>query len=206
MKKKPLVKAMSVIVVCVLLLGFMLLPASAGIGGSGVTKKQLLTMDNKYPNGYWAYMTTTFYPSRSIPIPSTQCEHKAGASTTLSVNTSVTKTDSASASLGCSATTELGVTIAGLANEALSQSLSATLQVGMSVTYTVAASVQYTLGPNVEAGLYRLKIVFPRRAVAKRVTGIDKNDVEKILWRESVEYAPRVDDAYCTWEKYGNAG
>ena len=176
-------------------------PASAAVF-PGTTVKTGLGMSNDYPNGYWAYMTTTYYSDLEVPVRSSQAEHKAGATTTLGVSAAVTEEAHASASLGCSATAELGVRIAELANASLSGSLSSELEVGVSASYTVGVDVSFTLGEDVEPGLYRIKIVFPRRTVFKRVTGIDRNNVETTLWSERVTYAPKLYDAYWSWESY----
>lgn len=199
-EKQGFLRALSLFFVCTVVFST-IFPASAVVF-PGTTVKTGLGMSNDYPKGYWAYMTTTYYSDLEVPVRSSQAEHKAGATTTLGVSAAVTEEAHASASLGCSATAELGVGIAELADASLSGSLSSELEVGVLASYTVGVDVSFTLGEDVEPGLYRIKIVFPRRTVFKRVTGIDRNNVETTLWGERVTYAPKLYDAYWSWESY----
>lgn len=131
-----------------------------------------------------------------------QAEHKVGASTTLIVQSDFTTQCSASGSLGCEATAELGVSLADLASAALSGTLSTRLEIGASVSHTVEVGVHYTLDSDAEPGLYRIIVVFPRKTVQKRVVGVNRNGDEITLWNETVTYAPRLYDAYWSWESY----
>lgn len=201
MKNKLFLKALCLMFVCVLVASSAL-PASAALVLPENTAKRGLGMTNEYPNGYWAYMSTSSYSNLEIPLRSSQAEHKAGATTTLCVSTSVTEETCASASLGCSATAELGVGIAEMANVSLSGTLSTELGVSYTASYTVSTEVSYTISADYPPGLYRLKIVFPRETVFKRVTAIDRNNVETTLWSERVTYAPRFEDAHWSWEDY----
>lgn len=201
MKNKLFLKALCLMFVCVLVASSAL-PASAALVLPQNTAKRGLGMTNEYPNGYWAYMSTSYYSDLEIPIRATQVEHKAGMITTVKVETAVTEEAHASSSLGCSATAELGFGIAEMADVSLSGTLSAELEVGVAVSYTASTSVSFTLGENYEPGLYRINIVFPRRSVLKRVTAIDSNNVETTLWSERVTYAPRLNDAHWACDRY----
>lgn len=199
MKRKPLFKCLSIVFVLVLFCSCFL-PASAI--NLGQTAQQKLGISNAYPNGIFASMNTIIYADEVIPIRSTQAEHKAGATTTLAVSSTVTEESYASASLGYASTTELGVEVAGLASAKFSGTLSSELQIGNSVSYTVGTTVSYTLMEDTEPGLYRMTIVFPRRTVMKKVYGVNSSGTSTTLWQERITYAPRIYDAHWSWEKY----
>ena len=97
MKCKAFVKLFVFAVVCVFVLSCDS-PANAAIP-KGVTAERMIYSDTYYPNGIYAVMTTYDRADVRIPIASTQAEHVAGATLTIGVETSVTKTAQASGSL-----------------------------------------------------------------------------------------------------------
>lgn len=158
--------------------------------------------DATYTRGIYALMTTLFYQDDRYPVRSTQAEHREGVTTTLTVTSTVETSSEASGSLGCSASAEVGVGLSEVADVTLSGTLAAEVGVAFSVSYSLGTSVSYTLDDDIEPGLYRIAIVFPRRTVNKSLYGINTQGIQSTLWSETVTYAPRENDAYWTVENY----
>lgn len=208
MKYKPFMKLFVFAVVCVLVLSCAS-PANAAIP-MGATAERMIYNDAYYPNGIYAIMTTYDREDVRIPITSTQAEHVAGATLTIGVETSVTKTSQASASLGCSFSqsvgASIGVSFAELLEASADVSFTTTLSTELGVAYeesvTVSSTVSYTLGENADPGYYRITTVFPSKRVFKTVEGTHVGTGRQVIWTDVVECAPRVEMAYYTLEAF----
>lgn len=168
----------------------------------GESKREYLTGTSAYPGGIYAVMGAKTRSDVRSPIRSTQAEHVKGATLTLTLEKGTTFGLAASASFEVSSNAELSAGIAKMASIAFSGNLAVALGITGSVSFTTTTVISYTLDENMAPGFYRLTEVFPVKALELQVIGYDANGNAKILTRKSIDYAPKLEDAYITLERF----
>ncbi|MEG1771941.1 MAG: hypothetical protein RR352_01450 [Clostridia bacterium] len=169
-------KAFYLCITIALLFSFMISSNVYAVNGQ-VTKQSGL---------YLCLLRANDVAARYKPINETQAKHTKGIQTTIGVNTSYTRTLTASAS----------VTVGG----GVFVELSGSLGVSDSQSCTVEHSVSYTLPATTASGKYRITTVFPCSGlVLEKWTAEGARD-----WIYVITYAPDVGDSYYKLERYSN--
>lgn len=164
--------------------------SSAIITEAAVTKSSgevLINHGSTYAN--YAKVTITEIDDKVYPIVESQAEHKQGITTTISVNSSVTKTETASASF----TTGY---------DGMFAKLEAEIGVSYSESMTVGSSVSYTL-TNQQSGKYRIEVVYPRYKVNEKVIKRGQSGVQ-IVYDKTIQTAPKKAGQYKRCRRYAD--
>lgn len=149
-----------------------------------------LSSTAEYSRGIYAVMKTGVDVVDQQDISDTDIYHVVGTSVSYSFPEAQTYTSSISGNLACDGAAQLGADIAASAGNAFADLLFGQLDVEMSVTYTINPNYSYILDANKETGVYHLAVFFPGKTVVKQVTGINANQITRVLWQETIEFAP----------------
>lgn len=135
---------------------------------------------------YSYYQETTIVPNKSQPVVESQAEHITGYTTQISLTTTISKSETASASL----------TVGG---SVFGAELSTKLEVSQQVGCSVAAGVSYTIPATQPHGWYRIDVVFPNYKVDQYKW---RDSDGRQIFSQTIEYAPKTNAAYKTLNNY----